>query len=705
MYPRAELNGAKWIGTGVPEHPFAITRTFAVCDPRHARITVACFGTFVLTVNGRRVGEDLYLPLTSDYEERHGIVYGGTVFDEQLSHRLYCPQFDISDYLREGDNTLQFSVAGGFYELWGFGIPKLAYCVEIDGKQIVSDGTELCGDGFVKEAHSLRGETHDYRTVLSDDTPVTVFDTPDTPCYLCDCPADTVIRTVRPRLLGNGIYDAGEVLSGYVTLKSKKAQTVTVRYAELLDEYGNLCGEAKEGQYSTYHTDDAERLLYPRHTWNAFRYFQVSGDIEVVECAVVHSKVDITAVFDCSDDTLNWLYTAFLRTQLANMHGGIPSDCPHIERRGYTGDGQLTCAAAMMQLDAQAFYKKWIADILDCQDKQSGHVQYTAPFTTAGGGPGGWGCAIVEVPYQYWRAYGDHTILYETFDAMAHWFDYMETHSEDGLVTSDRKGVWCLGEWCPPSQGEVNLIDAVKIPPDFVNTYFYVRSMQRFLQIAATLRDNRYTETVDRRIKTATAALTRRYYDPETGDFANGEQGANAFALDIGLGDERTLQRLVDRYQTLGQYDTGIFGTDIVTCVLFERGYADLAVTLLTSKKETSFYQQIQRGATTLHEYWNDRRSQCHPMFGAVTRYLYEYVLGIRQTKDSVGYERIVIDPCCRTIIPRAKGRIATVHGTISVEYDEKTLTVTIPAGVDATVQISGSSHPVEAGTHRFKCI
>ena len=27
---------------------------------------------------------------------------------------------------------------------------------------------------------------------------------------------------------------------------------------------------------------------------------------------------------------------------LCNMHTGHPSDCPHLERRGYTGDGQLT---------------------------------------------------------------------------------------------------------------------------------------------------------------------------------------------------------------------------------------------------------------------------------------------------------------------------------------------------------------------------
>ena len=90
-------------------------------------------------------------------------------------------------------------------------------------------------------------------------------------------------------------------------------------------------------------------------------------------------------------------------------------------------------------------------------------------------------------------------------------------------------------------------------------------------------------------------------------------------------------------------YDTGIFGTDIATRVLFEKGREDIAVMLLTSKEEVSFYNQICNGATTILEYWNGVRSQCHPMFGAVTRYLFEYILGIRQSENSVGFEKVEI--------------------------------------------------------------
>lgn len=79
----------------------------------------------------------------------------------------------------------------------------------------------------------------------------------------------------------------------------------------------------------------------------------------------------------------------------------------------------------------------------DTQDIHSGHIQYTAPYVRSGGGPGGWGSAIVEVPYQMYRHYGDKSILEAYYGNMRRYIDYLETHSEFGLVTSDRKGEWC----------------------------------------------------------------------------------------------------------------------------------------------------------------------------------------------------------------------------------------------------------------------
>ena len=41
-----------------------------------------------------------------------------------------------------------------------------------------------------------------------------------------------------------------------------------------------------------------------------------------------------------------------------------------------------------MTVGARQFYRKWMKDIEDCQDRISGNVQYTAPYTHSGGGPG-----------------------------------------------------------------------------------------------------------------------------------------------------------------------------------------------------------------------------------------------------------------------------------------------------------------------------
>ena len=43
------------------------------------------------------------------------------------------------------------------------------------------------------------------------------------------------------------------------------------------------------------------------------------------------------------------------------------------------------------------------------------------------------------------------------------------------------------------------------------------------------------------------------------------------FAIDIGLGGERAFNNIKKKYDAADAFDTGIFGTDILTRVLFER--------------------------------------------------------------------------------------------------------------------------------------
>lgn len=726
-YVRADLHGAKWISTGGKCNTPMIRKRMEIPKIQNASIVIAGLGTYELYINGRRVSEDLFQPLNTDYSERKDMVYGSQPFYEEFQHRLYCPVYDITNYLTEGNNTLCFLMAPGWYERPenGFGFIKLCWSItytDFSGEKyyVGSDENAKWKPSYVEKADIVLGEFHDYRKYDNfwmekkyDDSAwekVIVEPDPETNFYIQDCPADKIIRYLKPKLIQKQqnvcLYDVGEVITGYPIFVSTApaGEKISVRYGETLNENGKLDEEHTYGQYTDFITDGTNRTMNCKFTWLCFRYFEVVGNVQTEKCAVVHSDVDVTSAFTCDSEVLNWMRNAYIRTQLDNMHRGIPSDCPHTERRGYTGDGQLTCAAAMLQMDAKKFYRKWIYDISDCQDRKTGHVQYTAPFLPSGGGPGGWGCAIVMVPYTYYKQYGDIEILKELYPQMLHWFEYMEAHSEEELVTSDLEGVWCLGDWCAPAMG-FNQLDAMVLPEPLVNTYFYIKAMEKVLEINQLLNVHESDVMLTERILRKKKSILEHYYEPETGDFADNLQGSNVFALDLGLGDERTFQNMVQYYQKIKKYDTGIFATDILTRYLFEHGEENLAISLLTTKEDGSFYQQMQNGATTISEYWTGHRSRCHPMFGAVSRYLFEYILGIRQMKSSVRFEKIVIEPKGMDLIKNAKGHITTPHGVISVEYNEEYITVSAPKQIEAVLKISGVEYALQEGYKKVRIL
>ncbi len=454
------------------------------------------------------------------------------------------------------------------------------------------------------------------------------------------CPPDRVIRKLYPILIGEydgrKIYDCRENIAGRVVLSclGKKGECITVRHAEELAADGTLDFESAGGsdqlQQDHYICDGRIQTLHPLFCWHGFRYFETEGSCEVLCVEVIHTDVAVTSSFSCSDPVLNWLYEAYIRTQLDNYHGCIPSDCPHRERLGYTGDGQLTAETAMLLLDAKELYRKWYQDILDSQGAETGHIPHTAPFLGGGGGPGGWGCAVYQVPLAWAKIYGDDSLLVQGYDAILRWFDYMDAHSEKGLVVREEEGGWCLGDWCFPASEEKE-----QLPEAFINTFYYLHGLQEMMQISEKM-NNKLPIRFAEREKNVKNAFLDAYFDPETGDFCEGRAAGNAYGLALGLGDERTKKHLVEKYEALGRFDTGIFGTSMLLEQLFSIGAGDLAVRLLTNDSEAASFAHMKRnGATTLWERWDGRESHNHPMFGACVRLLFTQILGIRMTPSA----------------------------------------------------------------------
>ena len=663
-----------------------------------ATLTICGLGFFEPYLNGTRIGEEWFVPAWSDYEPRPQMRPTYPTNDT-FGHRIYYLTYNVLPYLKEGKNALGVRLGAGWYHQkdrmaegdLNYGQCKLCFLLEWTDQQgqrhsVSSSDAVVWRPSEILKTNLFYGEVHDYRMQVADFSlpnasptgwlPAIAAETPKARLMPQNCPADRIVRTIVPALIWEDgcrrIYDCGENITGFPRLRlpAKPGAEVVATHSEVWDPVKNRLDYASTNQgfpdqiqADRYCAGEISVVAHPHFTWHGFRYFEVTGPAEVEDVAVVHCFFPISSTFRCSNEVLNWLYDAYIRTQLGNLHCGVPSDCPHRERLGYTGDGQVTAEAALYTLNCRALYEKWMEDIVDGQDPRSGHVQHTAPFYGGGGGPGGWGGAIFRIPYVFYRYYGDTAFLKRYLPNIYRWLDYMESHSENGLVVREEEGGWCLGDWCTPEPPE--------IPEPFVNTYYYIKGLQTTLWMAGQL-ELEPPDDLKGRLQRTMQAMQDAFLDPATDSFCGGVNGADAFAIDIGLGTEKTKAALIERYNTIKRFDTGIFGTDLLIDVLFRIGEAELAFRLLTQESDASFARMMNAGATTLWETWAGDNSHNHPMFGGVTRALFRHVLGIRQPAGSCGFSEVRIEPVDILKLDWAEGSIMTPRGQLWVRVERK---------------------------------
>ena len=673
------FENAKWIASQAPVSVPVFKRCFDLSKlPEVAKISVTGLGYFEAYINGMPLTDARLLPAASDYLRRDFSDATYPVRDS-FTHRIYYHTFNIIDFLKHGKNELKIICGGGWFvqneriaegRMGYSDRPRCIYEIDLDGVIVYSDGSEVSSECEIRKSELFIGEIIDlgYRNEKEDK--VITLPPPDSIMTLSDAVPDRIIRKITPTLIfeknGKRIYDAGENVSALVklTVNATAGERYLLRFAEFLGCNGELdftssgafcIGASGKPQImeDVFISGGGRNVFMPKFTWHAFRYFEIYGDfpsIEDIEVCVLHSDVSLTAEFESDSEGLNFLFEAYARTQLSNYHGSYPSDCPHRERLGYTGDGQICAKAAMMIFDSKRLYRKWIRDILDSQDHESGHIQHTAPFQGGGGGPGGWGSAVVTVPYAYLKQFGDASILTDTLPAMRCFIDFTKSCIEDGLVTRESDGGWCLGDWLS--------LDEARLPEPFVNTCWFIYALRLYRNMSGEC-----DIKIDELEKLCLNAVAKEYQK------LRHIGAATVYAVFVGIESPSVCANF---YNALGHFDTGFLATDILLDILFTNGFGEVAYKLLSSREVGSFLYMKERGATTLFESWQCSGSGSHPMFGACTRQLFEGILGIRQAHDSVGFERISISPYLPKTMNFARGSILTTRGRITVSLERK---------------------------------
>ncbi len=636
-------------------------------DPRESEIEISGLGFFELYVNGKKVSDDVLVPPASDYGKRDLSTLYYPIQDT-FSHRVYYCRYSLADCLKSGENTLEVQLGGGYYcqDVCNgegertYGPPILAFSLTADGKEHLSDESLTWRESTLVFGNLYTGETYDFRRKDFTEKPVALVTRHLGKLCESDAPHDRIVRRIKPKAVFRDgtrtVFDAGINLAGVVSFTQRAAcgEKTVVRHAEMLDASYQLVmrSAGQTVQTETYISDGNENFCMPKFVFHGFRYFEIVGNAADVWVHEIHTDMPLRVTFSSDNEVLNFLFRASVQSLYSNMHAGIVTDCPHRERLGYTGDGQLTADLALTVLSSEKFYEKWLRDIADGQDPDSGHVQHTAPFQGGGGGPGGWGGAIVIVPYMLGLHHDRTDIWREYYPHMKKYIAYMESRCENGVVVREEEKGWCLGDWCTPEK--------VAIPEPFVNTYFLIKCLDYMTEIARRLGE------CDALWKAKSAEyranLKRLYYDESQNTYCGGIQGADAFAVDVGLGNGEMVRALVEKYERLGAFDTGIFGTDILIRVLFDQGFGDTAMKLLTAEKENTFGAWLRRGETSLCEYWSGKASHNHHMFGAPLRYVFSRVLGVDDSGDS-----LVITPAEISFGMTLESEMQTKFGTVFV--------------------------------------
>jgi len=671
-----------------------------------ARAYVSGLGYYELRLNGEKVGDFVLEPGWTDYKKR--ILYS---------------TYDVTKYLKKDGNVIGIMLGNGRYvKTYGYGPPRAILQLNIeftDGttENVVTDETWKTAQGPIVVNDIYNGETYDARlekpnwdTPLYDDSGWDVVRIADEPggklVSQASFPAVKVNKIIQPVEITNPqpevyVYDFGQNFTGWVRLRlsGTKGTKVNLRYAELLDENGMLNVVPNRGAKATdtYILKGEEEEVYePRFTYHGFRYVEVTGfpgtpTLENMEGRVVHSAVEPTGGFICSNSLINSIHKNVLWGQLSNLMS-IPTDCPQRdERMGWMGDAQLTAEEAIYNFNMAGFYTKWLEDIRDSQAEDGSVPDVVPPYWNFYPADPAWGTACVVIPWYLYQYYGDGRILEENYSTIKKWVDFLDSKATDYILSYSK-----YGDWCPPAH-----IKPVDTPGELTSSWYYYHDTLILSKIAHILGESKDAKKYAELAGKIKEAFNKKFLKDD--HYATGSQTCNVLPLFLDMvpedKKESVLKNLIDDIVVThgGHLNTGIVGTRYILDVLTKYGRAELAYKLVTQTTYPGWGYMLREGATTIWERWEyladgGMNSHNHIMFGSIDAWFYKVLAGVNADPANPGFKKIIIKPYIIGDLDYVSASLKTIRGIISSSWKKNenslTLNVTLPINTQARVSI-----------------
>lgn len=705
-----------------------------------AQLHITAQGVYEAHLNGRRVGNQELTPGSTDYNTS-----------------LQVQAYDVTDMI-EPENEIVVTVTDGWFrgknshsqmsDCWGDEVAVLAQLVvrHADGHvtTCVTDETWECGLGPILAADLMAGERVDLSVQPHGWQPVRVVERSRDALTGTSAPPVRRIEEIVPVEVkqltdGSQVADLGQNINGWVRV-DVPAGDVLIEHGEVLDSEGkvtrsNLVGP-KGGDPGQVDVVTGPGSVELRFATKGFRYVGTSAPAQVTG-VVVHTDLERTGHFRSSNEDLNRLHDISVWSFRGNACD-IPTDCPTRERAGWTGDWQLYVPTAAFLYDVAGFNVKWLRD-LAAQQWPDGRVgnwvpepgfaeEIRASVSDKYSGSAGWGDAAVQLPYHQWWCYGDTRILQDQWDSMQKWLAFAAERaattrhaSKDGTPQRPHeKFIWDggfhWGDWLEPDV-TMEMIMAVfnrEVDQGAVATAYLYRSANQMAEIAKILEtDGSAYAELAQNVRDAWV----KEYVTDDGLLRPAQQATYVHALAFDLVPEQMRQAIADRLvqmiRSAGDHlGTGFLTTPLLLPVLADTGHVDVAYDVLLQRTPPSWLGMLDRGATTVWEFWNGLNEEGtafgslnHYSKGAVISFLHRYVAGIRQVPGVPAYKHFVVAPMPGGGLTSAEATLDTPYGPLRSAWtktgDGLRVEVTVPPGTTATLQLpERHSEELPPGTH-----
>ncbi len=689
---------------------------------KSARVYIAVAGLYELFLNGNKVGDHRLDPMF-------------THFDRRVLYVTY----DVTKSLKQGENIIGVILGNGWYNYqskWRFNQapwrarPK--FCMDLrityeDGsKELIKTGKDwktalsplISNSIYTGEHYDARLEQPDWNKIEFDDSAWRKSKNVGAPTQNIEAQVLHPIRHVEEipakRMVQldarTFLFDLGRNISGVsrITVSGAAGTTIRLKHAERLDEEGradqsNIVFHNTFDEKDPFQTDiyilngKGKETFMPRFNYKGFQYIEVTSDKpiqlkrESLTAFFMHSDVPYAGSVNSSNILLNKIWEATNASYLSNLFG-FPTDCPHREKCGWTGDAHMAIETGLYNFDGITIYEKWLRDH-QLEQQPNGVLPSIVPSPNSTGY--NWRDAngvdftssIAIIPWNIYLFYGDLHLLKNCYENIKRYVDYIDEISPSGLAN------WGLGDWVP--------VKSIASKELVISIYFYVDAtiLAKTANIIGEQADFEKYSALAEKIKNA---INKKFFDTKSGIYGSGLQTELSMALKWGLVPEKfrsnVAKNLAKRVKADNNHiDVGLHGSKTLLNALSENGYADLAYKVATQETYPSWGWWIANGATTLYEYWSrdakGPKSMNHIMFGEISAWFYKALGGIFPDEAQPGFKNVILKPNFVFGLEQFEAKHNGTYGTIISSWKksgEKVFyNVSIPANSTATLHLN----------------